>query len=113
MFFGLCGVPFSSCRRCHKTSKSVKNQIETFYQDGINRTYHVRLPPDFIKDVPAPLVIALHGGKGDGRGFDRNTTAGTLTAAGAVRGVLLVFPEGINKQWCDGRTEMLKEKETT
>lgn len=87
-----------------------KNQVETLYHDGINRTYHVYLPPDLIKDVPAPLVIALHGGKGDGRGFDRNTTAGTLTAAAAARGVVLVFPEGINKQWCDGRTEMLKDK---
>jgi len=89
------------------------NLTKTLYHEKIKRTYHVYLPPDFRKDEPAPLVIALHGGKGDGRGFDQNTTAGTLTEAAAARGVVLVFPEGINKQWCDGRTEMLKNKDET
>lgn len=90
-----------------------KDLTETLYHEDIKRTYHVHLPPDFRKDELAPLVIALHGGKGDGLGFNQNTTEGTLTEAAAARGVVLVFPEGINKQWCDGRTEMLKNKEKT
>jgi len=105
------GCPPISAEDAIQKAIQAKNLSETLYHDGINRTYHVHLPPDYNKDVPAPLVIALHGGKGEGRGFDRNTTAGTLTAAAAARGVVLVFPEGINKQWCDGRTEMLKDKE--
>jgi len=90
-----------------------KNLTETLYHEDVKRTYHVHLPPDFRKYELAPLLIALHGGKGDGLGFNQNTTEGTLTDAAAARRVVLVFPEGINKQWCDGRTEMLKNKEKT
>ena len=70
------------------------------------------LPPDFSKDRPAPLVFVLHGGGGEGRRFDQSVTQGTLTAAADQQGVVLVFPEGVNKQWYDGRTEMLKSKKT-
>ena len=78
--------------------------------ESIERSYHIHLPPGFSKDKPAPLVFALHGGGGNGRKFDQGTTQGTLTAAADKRGVVLVFPEGINKHWCDGRTEILKKK---
>lgn len=89
-----------------------KNLTETLRHEGVERTYHIHLPPGFSKDKPAPLVFALHGGGGEGRRFDQSTTQGTLTAAADKRGVVLVFPEGINKQWCDGRTAMLKTKKT-
>lgn len=93
-------------------TRQVKNLTETLRHEGIERTYHIHLPPGFSKDEPAPLVFALHGGGGEGRRFDQYTTQGTLTAAADKRGVVLVFPEGINKQWCDGRTEILKMKKT-
>lgn len=94
-----------------ETASQAKNLTETLRHEDITRTYHVHLPPDFSKDKSAPLVIALHGGKGDGLGFDQSTTESTLTAAADKRGVVLVFPDGINKQWCDGRTEMLENKD--
>ncbi len=74
------------------------------------RTYHIHLPPGFSADKSAPLVIALHGGGGVGRGFDANTTQGSLTAAADARGIVLVFPEGIDKQWNDGRSEVRTAK---
>ena len=80
---------------------------KTMRHDGVTRVYHVRLPNGFDRAVPAPVVIALHGGGGTGRRFDR-VTAGTLTAAADRKGVVLVFPEGVNRQWCDGRVEHLK-----
>lgn len=93
-------------------ASEVKNLTQTLHHEGIERTYHIHLPPGFSKDKPAPLVFALHGGGGEGRRFDKSTTQGTLTTAADKRGVVLVFPEGINKQWCDGRTEMLETKKT-
>ena len=78
------------------------------HHDGIARTYHIYLPPDFSQYEPAPLVFALHGGGGTGRRLNQSITQGTLTAAAAKRGIVLVFPEGINRQWQDGRTGMLK-----
>lgn len=72
--------------------------------NGSERTYHIHLPPNFDKEDPAPLVLALHGGGGQGDRFDQGT-AGTLVAAADERGLVLVFPDGLNNQWCDGRLE--------
>ncbi len=80
---------------------------ETLNHDGIERTYHIVLPSDFSTEEPSPLVIALHGGGGQGSQFDQGATQGTLTAAAYERGVVLVFPEGVDKQWCDGRFAQL------
>jgi polyhydroxybutyrate depolymerase len=74
--------------------------------DTMQRTYHIHLPPGFSVDKPAPLVIALHGGGGVGRNFDENATQGSLTVAADSRNIVLVFPEGIGKQWNDGRSEV-------
>ncbi|MCB9418301.1 MAG: esterase [Ardenticatenaceae bacterium] len=76
---------------------------KTIEIDGIARTYHIHLPPDFSEDNPAPLVLALHGGGGNGLRFDRGVTNNTLIPAADERGIVLVFPEGIDHQWCDGR----------
>lgn len=85
---------------------------KTVLHEGIERTYHVRVPRGFTGDEPAPLVLALHGGGGEGRRFDRSATGGTLTRAADRRGVVLVFPEGIDRRWSDGRMEHLENGET-
>ena len=82
---------------------------KTLYHEGIERTYHISLPQGFNKNKPSPLVLALHGGGGEGRKFDQ-TTQGTITAAAHQRGVVLVFPEGVNKHWSDGRTMGFKKE---
>ncbi len=82
----------------------------TLGHEGIERTFHINLPPGFDKKRAAPLVLALHGGGGEGRMFDQKTTAGTLTVAAAERGVVLVFPEGVDKHWNDGRPEIFGDK---
>lgn len=89
-----------------------KNLTKKFHYQGVERTYHIHLPPDASNNKPAPLVFALHGGGGEGRSFDQLTTQGTLTDAADKRGVILVFPEGVNKQWHDGRTEIMKTENT-
>lgn len=91
-------------------ASQTKNLTETLQHEGIERTYHIHLPPGFSKDKPAPLVLALQGGGGKGQKFDQSITGGTLSVEADKRGVILVFPEGMNKQWCDGRTEILKTK---
>ena len=91
-------------------ASQAKNLTKTLHLEDIERTYHIHLPPGFSKGKPAPLVFALHGGGGQGRRFDQSATQGTLTAAADKRGMALVFPQGINKHWCDGRTEVLKAK---
>ena len=78
--------------------------------EGVERSWQIYLPPNFSNDKAAPLVIALHGGGGNGSKFDETTTEGTLTAAADKRGAVLVFPEGIDKRWNDGRQEVFRGK---
>ncbi len=115
IIFVACLLIFTSCARTAARSEPADTNVaqvitKKLDHDGERRTFHIKLPAGFKKDRPAPLVLALHGGGGKGRKFDQGTTQGTLTAAADKRGVVLVFPEGTNKQWCDGRTEIIKKK---
>lgn len=93
----------ATCRRANQ-AQYLTERVEL---DGVERTYHIHLPPNFSKDESAPLVLVLHGGNGEGLKFDEGATNGTLTQAADERGVVLVFPDGIDNQWCDGRSEHL------
>ena len=103
---------FLFCPDAKAIASKNTNLTKTLLHEGLERTYHIHLPPAFSKNKSAPLVLALHGGGGEGRKFEQSTTQGTLTTAADKRGVVLVFPEGVNKQWCDGRTGILKTKKT-
>lgn len=70
---------------------------ETFSYDGQERDYILRLPKDVERP---PLIVVLHGGGGRGRQIDRHTG---LTQAATARGFALVYPDGIDRQWNDGR----------
>ena len=79
---------------------------KTMVNEGVLRSYHIYMPKNFNKNTPAPMVLAIHGGGGNGRKFEEQVSGGTLTAAAEKRGVVLVFPEGIKKRWNAGRPEV-------
>lgn len=85
---------------CRK--RSVDLVTRSLEHDGRDRTYHVHLPPGHSPAKPVPLVVALHGGGGTGLGFEAGTGAG-LRAESDRRGWVIVYPEGIEKGWNDGR----------
>ena len=97
-------VLVAACRR----PNAADYVTETLDIDGVTRTYHIHFPPEFSKTDAAPLVLALHGGGGQGLKFNQST-ADTLIPAAEARGMVLVFPEGIDNQWCDGRSEHLAD----
>ncbi len=107
---GCAGANANGAEAARTTASQAKNLTEKLWHEGIERTYHLHLPPGYSRDKPAALVLALHGGGGTGLGFDRSATNGTLTAAADKRGMVLVFPDGIDKRWCDGRTVALQPK---
>jgi polyhydroxybutyrate depolymerase len=68
---------------------------------GLERTFHLLVPPSA---TPAsPLVIALHGARGRGDRLDGTMHQG-LSREAARRGWVLAMPDGIERRWNDGRT---------
>src|SRR5467141_4947338 len=94
LFFFLCNI-------CLIRSDSI-------YVDGIERDYIVHLPKGFDESKNTPLVLALHGGGGKAKGMDKLTGFNNVSDK---YGFVVVYPEGIKKQWNDGRDDFhLNEK---
>ena len=68
--------------------------------DGHKRDYKVHVPKSYNKSTPVPLVLALHGGGGRARSMERLTKFSDLADK---EGFIVVYPEGFEKQWNDGR----------
>lgn len=70
--------------------------------DGLERTHLIYIPSSYDRTKPTPLVIALHGGGGTGKDMVRLTVEGFNTLADR-EGFIVVYPDGIEKHWNDGR----------
>ena len=67
--------------------------------DGVTRSYYLHVPPA-LPAAPAPLVLVFHGGGGNGPGTERLTR---FTPLADREGFLVAFPEGLGRNWNDGR----------
>lgn len=67
---------------------------------GLERTWHLFKPAG--GSYPRPVLFALHGGGGTGKGFITHVHH-DLDRAAAAAGFAIVYPEGVNKGWNDGR----------
>ena len=99
--FGLIVLMASVCVPSSAASPA-DLQTYTMTHQGLTRTYYVYLPPGHARTRPAPLVLALHGGGGNGRQME-DSTNGQFIREADRRGWVVVFPEGIDKGWSDGR----------
>jgi polyhydroxybutyrate depolymerase len=73
---------------------------------GIVRSYQVHVPARKASQA-LPLVLVLHGGRGDGAGMRPLT--GMDSSADAA-GFIAVYPDGVQKNWSDGRGTTDSEK---
>jgi len=71
---------------------------ESLVSGGRRRTFLLHAPPG--GPARRPLVLALHGRLGDGRGMER--LAG-LARLADQEGFLLACPDGVGRSWADGR----------
>lgn len=65
--------------------------LRSIRSGGMRRWYRVHVPPSYDPAVPAPVLLAFHGGGGNARQFADQTG---LEATADKYGFLLVFPEG-------------------
>jgi polyhydroxybutyrate depolymerase len=79
------------------------NLRESIIYEGTERTYILHLPAGKDQTKVYPLVIALHGGGGDGKGMQK-LTLGIFDSLADKDGFLVLYPDGIEKHWNDGRS---------
>lgn len=71
---------------------------------GLQRTYRVHIPLSHNKTKPVPLVIVLHGGGGTSEKMVKLTLGG-FNKLSDQEGFFVVYPDGIGKNWNDGRSK--------
>ncbi len=89
----------SGCIR--RNSDDPNTEIRTLIHDGITRSYRIHIPPD--ADEYSALLLALHGGGGTAEHMEEELTKSTFNQLSTEKGFIVVYPNGIEKRWNDGR----------
>ncbi len=85
-----------------RLNNEVRTGAHSIKFDGVNRSYTLYTPSgDFEKDT-YPLVIALHGGGGTAKSMVR-LTQGHFNRIADREGAYVVYPEGVQRYWNEGR----------
>lgn len=84
------------CALAHAGSISRRIDVQ-----GQPRTYALYVPASVSESKPAPLVIALHGGLGQGHSMAALSGFSQLADR---EGFLVAYPDGLRRRWRDGRT---------
>jgi polyhydroxybutyrate depolymerase len=84
------------CGVRHVSAASPRDLAGTFRSGGMDRTYMLHVPPG----DPVGLVLNLHGGGGTGIGQQGLTD---FDAVADAHNLLVVYPDGYDKSWADGR----------
>lgn len=85
------------------TTESLGCSLETkqlVFQD-ITRSYTIYTPSSYNPNTPTSVVLAFHGGMGNGQQFADTTGLADLAEQ---EGFILVAPEAVNGYWNDGRS---------
>ena len=96
----------------HPASGISGDRPESMIWDGIQRTYILHLPAVHGSNHTIPLVIVLHGHGGTASGMVRMTN-GEFDALSDKNEFLVVYPDGLNKSWNDGREDSVIGKKGT
>ena len=73
---------------------------ETMFHNGRERTFLVHLPKDYAPSETYPLIIALHGGNGKAKRFNRSTN-NRFNDLADEENFIVVYPQGIDRSWND------------
>jgi polyhydroxybutyrate depolymerase len=92
---------FTSCRAIRFSRKYGTNKEFHLMHQGINRSYLVHFP-DQNNLQTCPVLFCLHGGGGTANGMIR-LTYGRFNELSDKEGFIVVYPQGVDKGWNDGR----------
>ncbi|MFP2994757.1 PHB depolymerase family esterase [Spongiivirga sp. MCCC 1A20706] len=67
-----------------------------------SRTYQIYFPSEEFSDQNMPILFVLHGGGGNATDMQRSTL-NRFNELAEIHGFIVVYPEGFEKQWNDGR----------
>ena len=81
-----------------------KDLRTSFIHDSFKRTFNIHFPSSYDKSVQLPLVIALHGRGANGASMVILTHKGFNKLADQD-GFIIVYPDGIELNWNDGRMD--------
>jgi polyhydroxybutyrate depolymerase len=79
-----------------------KNQTGSMIFGGLKRTWLIHIPSSYDSGKTVPLLIVLHGGGGTGRNMVNLTLHG-FDNLSDENGFVVIYPDGIEKHWNDGR----------
>jgi polyhydroxybutyrate depolymerase len=82
-------------------SGSKQPEVKEIVIDGVKRKYYLYCPASAKK--PAPLVLSFHGGGGTAKRADCG-----MARLADQKGFVLVYPDGLEKHWNDGRQAVTK-----
>ncbi len=66
------------------------------------REFFIKLP----RQTASAVILAFHGGGGKAEKFE--SVSGDLSSQALARGFAIVYPQGLDHRWNDGRSEMRK-----
>lgn len=95
----LAGIKVLSFERA---SGSIINDF--FIHSDLRRTFKIYVPHDGGRQISRPLVIVLHGRGGNGESMILLTRNG-LNKIADEEGFVVVYPDGIEMNWNDGRRD--------
>jgi polyhydroxybutyrate depolymerase len=110
----LLSVFFSGCINIPDDPNT---HIRTIFHDGLDRTYRIHIPPSYNNSTKNPLVFVLHGGwaarsAGErGEHMEEKTTLKGFNILSDNEGFIVVYPEGIDSHWNDGRKNVSNNNE--
>jgi polyhydroxybutyrate depolymerase len=81
-----------------------RDEKAVLMHDNLERTFRIHFPESYRKSLKMPLVIALHGRGGEGESMIL-VTRGGFNKLAERDGFIVVYPDGVDKGWNDGRTD--------
>jgi polyhydroxybutyrate depolymerase len=96
----LCAIACAATSLLPAQSSAGSTERRVIDVAGVRRSYLLHLPPSHRPGEPMPVLLVFHGGGGTASNIAEHTGLGP---AATPRGYAVVYPDGVNGYWSDGR----------